>query len=442
MTEQLHELLESVFKLFGFLTPKRRYKTPHDNGLGHSLMAQNSTDSDTELEASGSMFPSSTSTTRNRSSGNGRFVLENGKHCHFQKPPTFRKCLFNKNIKTRNTRWVCFKRNTTVTRKASSSPPRADLEWERWIKSPSQTGVTACENMTLLSQKYGDIYDIVGRGSSGVILLSHKVQEWHPDIDCLYAIKVFRRGTQTSETETSYRRRIGADFAISSSLRHQNVIRTFDLLQIGGDRLCEVMEYCSGGDLHSLVVAKGQLEKAEADCFFKQLMRGANYIHEMGVAHRDLKPENLLLTSHGCLKISDFGDAECFRSAWENDVHMSRTRRGSRPYVSPEQYLDKEFDPRTVDIWATAVTYVAMRTGKIPWNTATNDDESFRDYIGDRRIGRGYFLIDDICYGESRQVIYSMLDTNNLGRPRAIEVLRSQWLQEIVTCTDIDSGSI
>jgi serine/threonine protein kinase len=158
------------------------------------------------------------------------------------------------------------------------------------------------------------------------------------------------------------------------------------------------MEYCSGGDLHSLVVAKGQLEKAEADCFFKQLMRGANYIHEMGVAHRDLKPENLLLTSHGCLKISDFGDAECFRSAWENDVHMSRTRRGSRPYVSPEQYLDKEFDPRTVDIWATAVTYVAMRTGKIPWNTATNDDESFRDYIGDRRIGRGYFLIDDICY--------------------------------------------
>lgn len=395
MTDQLHELLESVFKLFG---SKGRYKTPHDNGLRHSLMARNSTDPDTELEASGSMFPSSTSTTRNRSSGNGRFVLENGNHCHFQKPPTFRKGLFDKNIKTRNTRWVCFKRNTTVTRKASSSPPRADLEWERWIKSPSQTGVTACENMTLLSQKYGDIHDIVGRGSSGVILLSHKVQEWHPDIDCLYAIKVFRRETQISETETSYRRRIGAEFAISSSLRHQNVILTFDLLQIGGDRLCEVMEYCSGGDLHSLVVAKGQLEKAEADCFFKQLMRGANYIHEMGVAHRDLKPENLLLTSRGCLKISDFGDAECFRSAWENDIHMSRTRRGSRPYVSPEQYLDKEIDPRTVDIWATAVTYVAMRTGKIPWNTATNDDESFRDYIADRRVGRGYFLIDDICY--------------------------------------------
>ncbi|KAI3281830.1 hypothetical protein DTO002I6_9667 [Penicillium roqueforti] len=106
----------------------------------------------------------------------------------------------------------------------------------------------------------------------------------------------------------------------------------------------------------------GQLEKAEADCFFKQLMRGANYLHEMGIAHRDLKPENLFLTSNDCLKISDFGDAECFRLAWETDIHMSRTRRGSRPYVSPEQYLDQEFDPSSVDIWAAAMTYLVMRT--------------------------------------------------------------------------------
>lgn len=110
-------------------------------------------------------------------------------------------------------------------------------------------------------------------------------------------------------------------------------------------------------------------------------MCGANYLHEIGIAHRDLKPENLLLTSNGCLKISDFGDAECFRLAWETDIHMSRIRRGSRPYVSPEQYLDQEFDPRSVDIWAAAMTYLVMRTGRIPWKIATDQDESFRDYV-------------------------------------------------------------
>lgn len=118
----------------------------------------------------------------------------------------------------------------------------------------------------------------------------------------------------------------------------------------------------------------------------------------MCIAHRDLKPEDLLLTSSGCLKISDFGNAECLRLAWENCIQMSRARRGSRPYISPEQYLMKEFDPRSVDIWAPAVTYVAMRTGRILWNIATTDDESFRDYLADRRIGSGYFLIDEVCH--------------------------------------------
>ncbi|CAG7955285.1 unnamed protein product [Penicillium salamii] len=388
MTKRLRELLESVFKLFRFFTLNTPYETetPHDNGLNHTLLAQDRENSDVEFEARESIFPPSTNTIRNHDSGNGKFAFENGKHCHFQRAPTCKNRLFEKFIKTKK---------LMLPRRARSSPSPEALEWERGIKSPSQNEVTACENMAMLSQKYGEIYDTIGRGTSGVILLSRKVQEWHPNINCLYAIKVFRRGTQTSEID--YRSRIGAEFSISSSLRHQNVIQIFDLLQVGTDSLCECMEYCSGGDLYSLIVAKGQLEKAEADCFFKQLMCGANYLHEIGIAHRDLKPENLFLTSNGCLKISDFGDAECFRLAWETDIHMSRIRRGSRPYVSPEQYLDQEFDPRSVDIWAAAMTYLVMRTGRIPWKIATDQDESFRDYVADRIVGRGHFFIEEIC---------------------------------------------
>jgi protein-serine/threonine kinase len=77
------------------------------------------------------------------------------------------------------------------------------------------------------------------------------------------------------------------------------------------------MAFCSDSDLHSLVYSVGTLKWYEADCFFKQLMRGIEYLHEMGVAHRDLKPENLLLTWHGSLKISDFSNSECVRLTWE-----------------------------------------------------------------------------------------------------------------------------
>ena len=127
-------------------------------------------------------------------------------------------------------------------------------------------------------------------------------------------------------------------------------------------------------------------------------MRGVSYLHEMGVAHRDLKPENLLLSKRGCLKISDFGNAECFRLAWEDQVHMSTRRCGSIPYISPEQYLGGEFDPRAVDIWAAALIYVAMRTGRILWKVAIYKDECFREYVENCKTGRNSSAIEEICH--------------------------------------------
>ncbi|KAJ6118865.1 kinase-like domain-containing protein [Penicillium samsonianum] len=380
------------------------------------------------LETTESMLPLPTTTKRRRGFGDRRFMLENGDHCHFLKTPSSKRRFLKKD---RNASWISFKK-----RNKACSQPSADLEWEQWTAS-QQTGIVAGENMAILAQKYGDICDIVGHGSSGIVLLSHKAQEWNPNIHRFYALKVFRRGAEL--TETAYRRRVESEFDISSSLQHQNIVRTFELLQIGNDSLCECLEYCSGGDLHSLVVTSGQLEKAEADCFFKQLMRGVNYIHEMGIAHRDLKPENLLLSPNGCLKISDFGSAECFRLGWEPHIHMSRTRRGSRPFVSPEQYFCEEFDARSVDIWAAAINYIVMRTGRIPWKIATDQDEYFRDYVADRMVEKGYFFIEEICNIASRRVIYSMLDIDYVRRPLSSEILGSRWLQETKTCTAAES---
>ncbi|KAJ5161026.1 kinase-like domain-containing protein [Penicillium capsulatum] len=393
MAEHLYKLRGSLLNLFGFFNLARHRGSLSDDGSTYALTRQIPNHSEVEFGGNGSIISPPKNATRNRGSGDTDVRFDNGNHCHFQTPRT-RKRLFGK-ILANNPICKCFGRYDASSRRAFS-PLSAELEWKLWVKNSSQTGVTTDENMAILSQTYGEICDIIGRGSSADIFLSHKVHQWHPHINCFYAIKVFRRPPRTSEAV--FRSRIDPEYSIAYSLRHQNVVRTFDLLQIGSDFLCECLEYCSGGDLYSLIVATGQLGQVEANCFFKQLIRGTQYLHEMGIAHRDLKPENLLVTSKGCLKISDFGSAECFRLAWEDDIHMTRTRRGSRPYVSPEQYLNKLFDPRSVDIWAAAMIYIAMRTGRIPWKIATEDDENFRDYIEDRRIGRGYFIIDDICH--------------------------------------------
>ncbi|KAJ9152012.1 Serine/threonine-protein kinase hal4 [Pleurostoma richardsiae] len=288
-----------------------------------------------------------------------------------------------------------------------------------------------------LVEKYGKCQEVVGRGAFGIVRISHKKMEGLGEK--LFAVKEFRR--RPEETEKKYSKRLTAEFCISSSLRHPNVIHTLDLLKDSKGDYCEVMEFCAGGDLYTLVLAAGKLEVQEADCFFKQMMRGVEYMHEMGVAHRDLKPENLLLTTHGGLKITDFGNGECFRMAWENDPHMVSGLCGSAPYIAPEEYIDKEFDARAVDVWACGVIYMAMRTGRHLWRVAKKDeDEFYNRYLEGRRDEEGYGPIESLHRARCRNVIYSILDPNPSRRITASQVLKSEWGREIKLCKAGEEG--
>ena len=309
-----------------------------------------------------------------------------------------------------------------------------------------------------LVDKYGKCQEIVGRGAFGIVRISHKVDPQDSKCEQLYAVKEFRRRPQ--ETTKKYQKRLTSEFCISSSLRHPNVIHTLDLLQDAKGDYCEVMEYCAGGDLYTLVLAAGKLEVAEADCLFKQLMRGVEYMHEMGVAHRDLKPENLLLTTHGALKITDFGNGECFRMAWEKEAHMTAGLCGSAPYIAPEEYVEKEFDPRAVDLWATGVIYMAMRTGRHLWRVARKDeDEFYQRYLDGRKHEDGYAPIETLhrvrtanpppaapgqrlinSQARCRNVIYSILDPNPSRRINASQVLKSEWVRQIKLCKAGEEG--
>ncbi|KAL9625366.1 MAG: hypothetical protein Q9160_000429 [Pyrenula sp. 1 TL-2023] len=288
-----------------------------------------------------------------------------------------------------------------------------------------------------LVEKYGKCQEIVGRGAFGIVRISHKPTQDSKEL--LYAVKEFRRRPQ--ENPKKYQKRLTSEFCISSSLRHPNVIHTLDLLQDAKGDYCEVMEYCAGGDLYTLILAAGTLTAQEADCYFKQLMRGVEYMHEMGVAHRDLKPENLLLTTHGALKITDFGNGECFRMAWEKEAHMTAGLCGSAPYIAPEEYHGGEFDPRAVDVWATGVIYMAMRTGRHLWRVARKDeDDFFGKYLEGRKDDDGYGPIESLHRARCRNVIYSILDPNSGRRITASQVLKSEWGREIKVCRAGEEG--
>jgi len=303
--------------------------------------------------------------------------------------------------------------------------------------SPDKTG--GPNHSQTLVQKYGKCQEIVGHGAFGIVRVAHKTDAKDPKREQLFAVKEFRQ--RPGESAKKYQKRLTSEFCLSSSMQHPNVIHTLDLLQDDKGDYCEVMEYCAGGDLYTLILAAGNLEVLEADCYFKQLMRGVEYMHEMGVAHRDLKPENLLLTQHGSLKITDFGNGECFRMAWEREAHMTAGLCGSAPYIAPEEYVEKEFDPRAVDAWACGIIYMAMRTGRHLWRVAQKDeDEFFTRYLEDRKEESGFRPIEVLRRRQCRNVIYSILDPNPTRRLTARQVLQSEWVKEVKVCKAGNEG--
>lgn len=288
------------------------------------------------------------------------------------------------------------------------------------------------QNSLSFAEKYGRCQEVIGKGSFGVVRICHKKNLKNANGEILYAVKEFRR--KPTEDPAKYSKRLTSEFCISSSLKHTNIIDTLDLFQDAKGDYCEVMEYCSGGDLFTLIIAAGKLEYQEADCFFKQLITGVVYMHEMGVCHRDLKPENLLLTHDGTLKITDFGNSECFRMAWEKEIHLSGGVCGSSPYIAPEEYTHDEFDARAVDIWACGVIYMAMRTGRQLWATAQKEDEFYMKYLTGRKDEAGYDPIEQLKRARCRNVIYSILDPVPSRRLNGDQILNSEWGREIKCC--------
>src|SRR5687767_6863048 len=83
---------------------------------------------------------------------------------------------------------------------------------------------------------------------------------------------------------------------LSRKLKHPNVVRSFQVGQMGGLHYL-VMEYLEGETLEDVLARRKRLSPAEAVRIVHQALNGLQHIHEHGMVHRDLKPANLMLVS-------------------------------------------------------------------------------------------------------------------------------------------------
>ncbi|KAG8058726.1 hypothetical protein GUJ93_ZPchr0002g23960 [Zizania palustris] len=71
---------------------------------------------------------------------------------------------------------------------------------------------------------------------------------------------------------------------------------------------CLLMEYCSGGNLHSLRQKQPNkcFSEHAARFYASEVLLALEYLHMLGVVYRDLKPENVLVREEGHIMLSDF----------------------------------------------------------------------------------------------------------------------------------------
>jgi len=263
----------------------------------------------------------------------------------------------------------------------------------------------------------------------------------------MYAIKRFRK-IRPHESEREHNKRLFGEYCISSTMRHENIVETLDLIPDEDDRLCLVMELCAGGDLFGYIkgVANRPPNFGEIHCYFKQLINGLAYLHSMGVAHRDIKPENLLLSADGTiLKISDFGVAEVFKTMSDRQPHKCVGLFGSEPYISPEQFESSttEYDAAKVDIWSAGVVYFALLNGSMPWRRASAGDGDYEHYVGTlgsnpikqlpsphRSSMNGFERLE----ANVKEIVYMLLQPDARLRATAKDIKRISWFMNIPCC--------
>ncbi|KAF7842924.1 protein kinase PINOID-like [Senna tora] len=107
---------------------------------------------------------------------------------------------------------------------------------------------------------------------------------------------------------------------------------------------CIVMEFCSGGDLHSLRHRQPhkRFPLTSARFYAAEVLVALEYLHMLGIIYRDLKPENVLVRSDGHIMLSDFDLSMCSDAIpavespdYSSDPAFPESLPYNRPHYSP-----------------------------------------------------------------------------------------------------------
>nr|HPQ40207.1 protein kinase [bacterium] len=219
------------------------------------------------------------------------------------------------------------------------------------------------ETIQLGNRTY-QVHDQLGRGGTCEVfkIVCDQTQDIH-------ALKVLL-GAQNA-------RRFRREFRSMSRLEHPNIAKVFEYGEYQ-ERPCYSMEFIAGGDMKNWlkqemgVVSTGTGRAPSTPEEFKRLVEmfveicePLSYIHSQKILHRDLKPANIMLTDTGEIRLMDFGLIKELDIIQET-LTRTGTFVGTVAYMSPEQGMGRQLDPRS-DLYSFGVIMYEALSGRLPF---------------------------------------------------------------------------
>ena len=193
------------------------------------------------------------------------------------------------------------------------------------------------------------------------------------------------------------------EIEILKKVNHKNLVKLYEIMNNKKKgKLYLVLEFCEHGDLmeydekqNKFTVNKhifqrylkdkdnpteiDQLYYSETQLrkFIRQIIRGINYIHRLGIIHKDIKPNNILLDKNNECKIIDFNFSAILDKQWVDNIGK---KVDCNDYFRPPEICDldceedlSDYKGMPVDIWAIGVTAYILSYKKFPFDTENGD---------------------------------------------------------------------